>query len=179
MLFNREIRRCARIVFWLVLVASIGCGRRDGLSDYQRAENERQSVIEKLKGQGVKLKEKGSDVTAYEVDLSGLTITDEMIQQLGQLEYLSELNLSKSTITDEQLGKIHELRLNVRCFKIDLSNTAITDAGLDKIVNVGVLSDLNVARTKITKAGAERLKTRKLNDQRIPEFLRKAPKVHF
>ena len=108
-----------------------------------------------------------------------MTITDDLIQQLGELQNLAELNLSKSTVTDEQLGKIHDLMLCVRCFKIDLSNTAITDAGIDKLVNIGTLSDLYVRGTKVTKAATERLKTRKQNDRRVPEFLRKAPRIHF
>ena len=175
----RAIASAGRFVGLSILLVLVGCSRGGGLSDYQRFQNTRQGLIDKLQSQGVKLKEKNLDVIAYTADLAGLTITDELIQQLGQLEHLTELNLSKSTITDEQLGKILEMKLNIRCSKIDVSDTAITDAGLDKFVNVGILSDLNLAGTKITKAAVERLKSRKLNDQRIPEFLRKAPKVHF
>lgn len=176
---SNAVRATLQGTVLLGLLASTGCGRGDGLSDYQRSENARMTLMERLQSQGVKLKEKNLDVTAYALDLSGMTITDELIQQLGELVHLTELNVSKSTITDEQLGKIHDMKLCVRCFKIDLSNTAITDAGLDKLVNLGTLNDLNIAGTKITKAAVERLKTRKLNDQRVPEFLRKAPKVRF
>jgi len=160
------------------LFVSIGC-RRDGLSDYQRSENARLTVKEKLQGKGVKLQEKNLDVPAYAVDMRGLTVTDELIDHLGELRNISELNLSKSTITDEQLGKLYGKNLCVRCFKLDLSHTGITDAGLDKMANIGVLGELNVAGTKVTMAGTERLKKRKLNDKRIPDFVRKAPKVQF
>jgi hypothetical protein len=160
------------------LFVSIGC-RGDGLSDYQRSENARLTVMEKIQGQGVKLKEKNLDVPAYAVDMRGMTVTDELIDQLGELQNITELDLSKSTITDEQLGKLYSTNLCVRCFKLDLSHTGITDAGLDKMANLGVLSELNVAGTKVTKAGTERLKKRKLDDKRIPDFLRKPPRVQF
>ena len=166
-----------RIILVGVFV-SMGC-RGDGLSDYQRAENARLSIMEKLQGQGVKLKEKNLDVPAYIVDMRGMTVTDALIDQLGELQNITELDLSKSTITDEQLGKLYSTTLCVRCFKLNLSHTGITDAGLDAMANLGVLSELNVAGTKVTKAGTERLKKRKLDDKRIPDFLRKAPKVQF
>jgi hypothetical protein len=160
------------------LFLSIGC-RRDGVSDYQRYENARLSVMERIQARGVKLKEKQLDRPAYVVDMRGMTVTDDLIDQLGELENITELNLSKSTVTDEQLGKLYSKYLCVRCFKLDLSHTGITDAGLDKMANIGVLSELNVAGTKVTKAGAARLTKRKLDDKRIPDFLRKAPKVQF
>jgi hypothetical protein len=73
---------------------------------------------------------------------------------------------------------MHDYSLFVKVMKLDLSHTAVTDAGLDKLVNVILLGDLNLTGTKVTPAGAERLKKRRQNDRRIPQMF-KTTKVHL
>src|SRR5262245_47895173 len=107
------IPRTLQLIVLAGLLVSIGC-RLAALSHYPRSENARLTVKEKLQGKGLKLQEKNLDVPAYAVDMRGLTVTDELIDQLGELRNIAELNLSKSTITDEQLGKLYSKNLCVR-----------------------------------------------------------------
>ena len=72
--------------------------------------------------------------------------------------------LCATPAADDQLGRLHEFNLCVKLVKFDLSHTAVTDAGLDKLVNVILLTDLNLVGSKVTPAGVERLKKRRQND---------------
>ncbi|HXJ75033.1 MAG TPA: hypothetical protein VNM37_19405, partial [Candidatus Dormibacteraeota bacterium] len=90
---------------------------------------------------------------AWTVNLSGATISDEVIDHLKSLTKIGELNLSKSTLTDAQCAKLGELKLDTLLVKLDLSHTAVTDAGLAKLTNSLFLMELNVADTKVTPAG--------------------------
>ena len=57
------------------------------------------------------------------------------------------------------MGQLAEIQHFVR---LDLSNTAVTDAGLEKLVNVPLLLNLRLAGTRVTPAGVERFKTQHL-----------------
>ena len=67
--------------------------------------------------------------------------------------------------------------LHAECFILDLSNTGITDAGLDKCQNVHVLTELRLKGSKATKAGAKRLGDRKIAHKSTPKMFQQQPKT--
>jgi hypothetical protein len=159
------------------LLACAGCGPRDGLSDYERMKQGQQSAADTLTGQGAKIKQVDyAQGSAWTVDLSGLTITDDLLKQVKQLGRITELNLSKSTVTDDQLGLIDQLGLDPLLLKLDLSGTGVTDAGFEKLHNLALLSELNLAGTKVTPAAVERFKKNRQTDPKVPAMFRN-PKI--
>jgi hypothetical protein len=169
-----------RVAVWGgVVTASLlaGCGPKDGLSDNDRRMLAIQSGADALKSQGAKVEERNYSLgNSWAVSLSGMTITDELLKQVKQLGNISELNLSKSTLTDAQLATIQELGLGTLLVKFDLSHTAVTDEGFEKLDNLRLLSQLNLTGTKVTPAAVERFKKNRQNDPRILALF-KNPKI--
>lgn len=168
-------------------LALTGCSKRGGPSDYERnqqatkdEEQKRQDLAGSLRGQGAKLEKKRyPQGEGWAVDLRGVPVTDQLLTDVSKLLYISELNLSKTDVTDAHLAKMNDLELLKYCLKIDLSQTAVTDAGLDSLTKtLGGLGELNLSGTKATPAAAERLKSRRQADPRVPKMF-KNTKVIF
>lgn len=154
----------------LVLVLTLaGCQQKgDGLSDYERMQQSQKGAAETLRGLGAKIEERHyPQGDAWAVNLSGQTITEDVLKQVQQLGKVSELNLSRSTITDDQLDFVNQSGLVTVALKVDLSHTAVTDAGLEKLTNMVLLRDLNLAGTKVTPAAVERFKQARQEDTKI------------
>jgi hypothetical protein len=152
----------------VVLIASgSGCGKKDGPSDYDKLVASKQGAGDVLKAAGAKLQEKKYPIgTAWSVDLQGVQITNEILQNIKQLGNVSELNLSKSSITDEQLGVMYDLGLFTLLNRFDLSSTGITDSGMEKMKGFIFLSHLNLVGTKVTPAAAERFRQSCITDSK-------------
>jgi len=162
----------AKLAAVAAAVALAGCRSGGGVSYYEQAKQQEQNLVERMQGQGAKVKELSyPQGRAWSVNLSGLTITDDLLRDVRQLGNVSELDLSKSTITDGQLGLLNELRLTTLLLKFDLSNTAVTDAGFEKLDLFKVLKEMNLTGTKVTPAAVERFKRKRQSDERvIPMF---------
>ena len=136
------------------------------MSDHDRMMMRREAGAKSLQDAGAKAAPSGIKQLGkltFKVDLSGMQITDALLEKLKGLDGLiAELDLSRSTITDEQIDLVNRVDIGALIAKLDLSHTGITDAGLDKLTNQLVLSELNVTSTKVTAAGVERLKKRRL-----------------
>jgi hypothetical protein len=151
-----------------------GCGPRDGLSDNERRMLNLQNAAEALRGQGAKVEEKHYPIgDAYAVNLSGMTITDDLLKKVKSLGNISELDFSKSTLNDGHLGVAQEMGMFTLVTNLDLSNTAVTDAGFEKLDNLRFLSQMNLAGTKVTPAAVERFKAKRLKDERVWERFRR------
>jgi hypothetical protein len=157
--------RDRREVSWfgalLLLAALPGC-KGDGLSELQRAMKKEQDCANALRQQGGTVEEKKYPPfgEGYVVNLSGAQITDDTFKNLACLKRVAELNLGRSSITDAQMGQLND----VPCYlvRLDLSHTAVTDAGLDKMNHLYVLLYLNLAGTRITPEAVKRLQERRL-----------------
>lgn len=171
-----KIRAGIRLGWVLLVLASAGCGS-GGPSYYEKQKAIHDSSIDLLKDRGAKFTAKRyPEGTAWLIDLQGLTITEEMLEQLKKVGYITEINLSKSTLTDEHLAAINNRAISGFLLKLDLSKTAITDAGLDHLKDLGLLSTLILTDTKVTADGVARFKKKRAEDQRIaPAF--KTPKI--
>ena len=148
--------------FALLIVAVYWFIPRSGAG--QTGPSDRDLKIEAQKNTAQAVATLGAKVTpksfpqgnASAVDLSGAQITDQLIDELGKLGPVCELNLR-----DDQLGKMTSLGIPTFVLKMDISNTGITDAGLEKLDNMVVLSQMNLVGSKCTKAGVEKFKQRR------------------
>lgn len=149
----------------LIALGLFGCGKGDGLSDYDRMVQGQKGSADSLASSGAKMKEKQYVLgKAWVVDLSGVQVSDDILKQVKQLGNVAELNLSKSTITDSHLKVMHDLGLHVLLNRLDLSKTSVTDAALDQLDGCMFLATLNLSGTKVTPAAAERFKQKRLQD---------------
>src|SRR5262245_1445429 len=152
-----------RRAYLVILFTVTGCGKGDGLSDYERAQKKKDdaaAAIRSLGGEVTTVRYPQED--GWAVKLRGAKITDDTFLQLKTLGRVAELDLSKSSITDDQLGQLNEQDVGTLIVKLDLSHTAVTDAGLEKLSNLYVLSLLKLVGTKVTAAGVERFKQQRL-----------------
>src|SRR5438270_488067 len=137
------VRRLAPYVAAAFLLS--GCGKGDGLSDFDRLQMAQQNANQSLTDMGIKTKEINyPQGKGWSVNLSGMTITDDLLRKVKQLGHVTELDLSKSTITDDQLGLMNEIGLTSLLLKLDLSHTGVSDAGFEKMVNLKLLSQMNL-----------------------------------
>ncbi|MGQ0637016.1 MAG: hypothetical protein ACT4QC_20595 [Planctomycetaceae bacterium] len=170
----------------MVLAALTGCdasGQKVVEAERDAAAN-RKNAQDALTDQGAKLQftESGNafGIRSCVVDLTGVQgITDETIALLGQLPggvlgptVVAGIDLSGTSITDEQLGRLSEKLPGL--MKLNLRNTAISDAGLQRIAGLTSLNELDLTNTKVTAGGVEAfLKSRADN----PDVKAKKPKI--
>src|SRR5262245_14671183 len=133
----------------VLLLAILGCGN-SGPSYLEKEQAARERPTASLKESGAKftLKQYPNGHSAWAIDMRGMTITDEMLEELKQVGHITELNFTKSTITDQQLAIINQRPISGFLLQLDLSKTGITDAGLDQLTDLGFLMTLTVSETK-------------------------------
>jgi hypothetical protein len=126
----------------LLLAVLPGC-QGDGLSEYQREQNKQEERMSALRAQGVEVTEKNyrPHGKGYVVNLSGAQLTDDTFRKLKDLQRITELDLSKSSLADEQMDRLNEVAYLL--VKLDLSNTPVTDTGLEKLTNLNLCFNLN------------------------------------
>lgn len=144
----------------LVSCSVPGCSRYSAVSDYEQMQQAKKSFAELIAAAGGKAEEKayaiaGASGDAWVLNLSGGKISNELIDEIGKLIYVAELDLSKSNITDEQLLKLDELKVCKTVMNLNLSDTAISDASFAKLKNLHCLSKANLKGTKVTKKGID------------------------
>jgi hypothetical protein len=88
---------------------------------------------------------------------------------------VAELDLSKSNITDAQLPQLAQAA--GICFRLNLSNTAITDAGLASLADMPVLMDLTLKGTKVSPSAAADFKAKRLANPKVNQLAKKNMKV--
>jgi hypothetical protein len=171
-----EIRAGIRLGWVLLVLTGAGCGF-GGPSYYEKQKAIYDRSIDFLKDRGAKCTPRRyPEGTAWLIDMQGLTLTDEVLEHLKRVGYITELNLSRSNISDGQLATINNRAVSGFLLKLDLSKTAITDAGLDHLTDLGLLSTLLLTDTKVTADGIARFKKKRADDPRIaPPF--KTPKI--
>jgi len=174
---GRAAARALLAAVLLVPAALAGCGRSNyGPSDYAKMPQREEGAADYIRNRGGKLAKKSyPQGQAWTVDLHGATIDDELFTRLKELVRITELNLSKTNLTDEQMARINDDTGSL-ILKLDVSNTAVSDAGLDKLTGLPILTNLNLSGTKVTAAGVDRFrKSRQSNPNVLP--VGKAPLV--
>lgn len=138
-------------------VALVGCG--PGVSDFEQRKQRLENAEADLKAKGGTIVKKSyPQGDAFAVDMSKITIDDDVLQRIRSLGRITELNLSGSTITDEQLTSLAVPETLGFLLKLDVSDTAITDTGLVATAPLPLLSDVNVKGSKVTDAGIAEFK---------------------
>jgi hypothetical protein len=157
----------------LAVILAAGCTQRHE-SDFARVEQARGGALEALKARGAKFESKTyPQGTAWSINMSGLTVTDEMLDQLMMVGNITELNLSKSTVTDVHMEGVSKIGGKF-LMKLDLSQTAVTDAGFEQFMGkMGLLTNLNLTGTKVTPAAVERFKAMRLSQPTLLEQSRR------
>jgi len=179
---------CCRGPWWLlgVLLLLSGCSSFwDDTSDFERDRATAGSFSDVIAASGGSAELKGQNFLGFQdagwnIDLSGATITDELITVIIEAyakDPVFKLALGKSTITDGQLEKLDEAKVLQKVFVMDLSDTGISDAGLDKLDNMHCLTDLNLLGSKATADGGKRLGARKIASPDTPKLMKSRPKV--
>jgi hypothetical protein len=71
---------------------------------------------------------------------------------------LQDLDLSETDASDQTLAELPDAMRSL--FRLDLSGTNVTDAGLEHLLRFEELTTLGLSRTKVTPEGVARLKAR-------------------
>ena len=103
-----------------------------------------------------------------------------MVEALGEVakeKPIYELNFSNTTFNDEHLSTLDKAEVLEKVFFLDLSNTEVTDAGLDGISHFYVIHELKVKGTQVTQAAIKRLGDKQLAKPHVPDNLRTRPKT--
>jgi hypothetical protein len=152
----------------LVAVVLSGCSKGDGKSDYDRMMENKQGAATSLASSGAKVQEKQYPIgKGYVVELRNLPITDDLLREVKRLGNIAELDLSRSTVTDDHLKLMHELGLHTLLAKLDLSHTAVTDAGLAHLEGCLFLMELNLSGTKVTPGAVGQFKKAREADPKV------------
>ena len=125
----------------------------------------KQGAASSLSGSGAKFEEKSYPVgKGWVVSLRGLTISDDLLKDVKKLGNIAELDMAKSTVTDDHVRVMNELGLHLLLAKLDLSDTAVTDAALGHLDGGIFLSELRLTGTKVSPAAVEQFKKHRLAD---------------
>ena len=162
-----------------------GCGAYSGPSEYERFKQKQDGFSGVIAAVGGTAKKEGKtmhgfQMTGWLIDLTDAEISDKLIGQIieaGQSDAVFQLNFSNSDITDDQLAKLDAGKVLQKTVDLNLSHTAITDAGLDRLSNFYCLSVLNLKGTAATKEGAKRLGDKKIANPETPLPFRKQPEL--
>lgn len=183
LLSHRDHRPLPCAIMYSLLLIATGCSSYSGPSEYEQKKRAKQSFTDEVAAQGGKAEQKqfskyGKSGQAWSINLSGATISDDMIESMTTLGHIAELDLSKSSITDEQLIRFEELGLGRLVLKLDLSNTAISDAALAELDNFYVLEHLLLKGSQVTPQGVERFKQAQQSNAKVLQPF-KNPKVEL
>jgi hypothetical protein len=162
---TRSVARLGAVLA-LALLLTAGCKRRDDTNYYELEQQKQQQAAATAEGAGIKAVRKTyPQGQAWAVNLSGKQVTDATFASLKNLDHISELDLSNTNVTDAQMAQVNEI--GGLLLKLDLSKTGVTDAGLERLKDLLVLTDLNLAGTKVTLAEVAAFKKSRAQDPRI------------
>jgi hypothetical protein len=136
----------------LLLITIAGCSGYDEGSpgSSQQVAKAFQDAESGLKAAGAKMESKNYGLgIAWIVDLSGVPMTDDIIDHIVHLTYLAELNVSNTGITDEQLKRVFDEK-GYWILKLNVSKTPITDAGIEGVKDLRHLGELDVSGSQVT-----------------------------
>src|SRR5262249_55677141 len=154
-----------------------GGKRTEGVMSYDDMKKNQEDATAALKQRGAKLSEEvRPQGKSWAVDLSGQQISDDVFDLMKKLGYITNLNLSKTNVTDAHMARVNEMGIGNLLLKLDLSNTGITDAGLDKLDSLYLLTSLNLAGTKVTQAGVSQFRAARANNSKIQPLF-KSPSI--
>ncbi|MFN9974548.1 MAG: hypothetical protein ACK58T_32120 [Phycisphaerae bacterium] len=180
------VNRLIPVIACGLVTVFTGCGSGySGPSEYEQYQKKRMGFVETIQSLGGKAEygEKsmhGFRMSGWLIQLPGADVSDELISQIIEHtrdQAVFQLNFSGSKITDAQLVALDAGKVLQKTVELDLSNTAITDAGLDKLQRLYCLSELKLKGTSASKSAATRLGDRKIASPITPAPFKKQPNV--
>jgi len=153
----RSLAHWSALLLMPLLCLSAGCGGYgpESPGSFQQVAKAREDAESGLKTAGAKMELKNYGIgKAWIIDLSGVAITDEIVDDLVRLPYLSELNISGSQVTDEQLLRVMAEK-GFFILKLNVSKTAITDTGIAGVKDLRHLQELDVSGSQVTAGKIE------------------------
>lgn len=90
-----------------------------------------------------------------QLNLAGTPISAAAAKQLSQLQKLQYLTADNSRLTDEAIA---ELANHPALTMLNAGNNELTDKSIDSLATLKMLRSVSLYQTKVTRAGAERLK---------------------
>ena len=173
-----SLKKLVGLAVLCAFVSAPGCSRYSAVSEYEQLQKDKKSFADLVAAAGGKAEEKSFGVAgvsgmAWVLNFSGGKLSDDLIDEIGKLTYVAELNLSKSNITDAQLLKLDELKVCKTVMNLDLSDTAISDESFAKLKNLHCLSKANLKGSKVTKKGVEEFRKSYLAHPNTVAFFKK------
>jgi hypothetical protein len=183
----RHISPACLLLFFTSFVMT-GCGDSyTGPSAYQQLKMQEEGFGGVIAAAGGSAKKEGAtmhgfQMSGWQINLAGGQVTDEIVDaiiEVGKVDPVFLLNLSRTGITDDQLARLDSNKVLQKTVELDLSETAISDAGLDRLSNYYCITKLNLKGSKATSAGAKRLGDRMIASPITPQPFKKQPKLEI
>lgn len=151
------------------LFAACGCGPDpNGPGSLHAITKAQDSAKEALEASGAKMERKQYPLgEGWVIDLAGETVSDSVFGALKRLDNVAELNLSGTNISDAEMENFADPKVSGTLVKLDLSNTEVSDDGLEQLKECRFLMNLNLSKTGVTEAGVEKWKKNHVADPRI------------
>lgn len=93
------------------------------------------------------------------IDLAQTEFADEHIQHLATVPVVHQLNLAGTQVTDAGIAELAKFQNILSLSQLNLAgNTGITDAVIQHLQGLVNLREINLAGTKVTRAGLLRLR---------------------
>lgn len=167
------------------LTGLTGCSGDDGGAAYKSYMARKTAFRDIIKEMGGNVDRQYYRIAGYEgngwkIDLSGAQFEPErgmeLIDALDRAGYITLLNLSRSSVTDEQLIQFDENGSGFAVMDLDLSNTAITDAAIEKLDSFMALQNVNLSGTQVSKDAVDRWMERRRQNKNLPRMFHN-PKI--
>jgi hypothetical protein len=183
MIVQRLLRPAAASTLSAVLAVMVpaGCSMKEEGKSFQELNQSKDDAMAALKQKGAKFTEESYPQYAKEktwaIDLSGQQVTDDVFELMKKVGYITNLNLSKTNVGDAQMDRLNEQGIGKYLVKLDLSNTAVTDAGLAKLDSLYVIRYMNLSNTKVTQTGVTQFKNARASNPQVPEKFKSPPAI--
>jgi len=163
----------------MTLLLTSGCNSYTGKSDFQRVRESKddfRALVTEMEGTAEykQFKVLGQTGTAWVIDLKGSQFSASQFDDFMDLlklmnDYVAELNLSGSTITDEQFIRYDDAKYGRTVAKLDLSDTAITDAAVEKMDHFYLLTSADFSGTSVTRPVVDKMLERRRANKDTPK----------
>ncbi|MGE0379138.1 MAG: hypothetical protein AB7I48_18200 [Planctomycetaceae bacterium] len=179
---NQTSKRCRRTgprcaLLLTIFVGISGCFGGTSENTYENYRARKTAFLDIVKQLGGSAQEErfslaGYEGTAWKIDLSGAKFEPELGMELlagiDEAGYIAAINFSGSSLLDEHLLKFDADGSSFVVMDLDLSNTAVTDASIDKLENFMALRNVKLSGTKVSKAAVDRWLNRRRQIKEIP-----------
>jgi hypothetical protein len=166
-------RRLLAVALIAVLIRFAGCGPSMPANQYEDMQKANQGAEDRVRGKGaLERKSYGPLGSAWVVKLPKASFDDALVSDLERLDRISEFHAPGATITDAQMQQILKLGSCSYFNKLDVSNTGLTDSGVEGLANLRWLQEVHVGGTKISEKFLTDMASKRKANKDIPNQTR-------